>query len=371
MFSLSFKVSIMQTALEQQPQQEAPAKLSEVPAKLAQTGTFKVYKAISLAMAEIAQTGIQKNNRNKQQGWNFRGIDDVYNMISRIIPKHDLVIMFDVLGRRVVERPTKNGGIQFYVTLKVRYDFISTEDGSKHSVTVYGEAMDSGDKATSKAMSAAYKYACFQVFCIPTEGDNDADNNTHEFIQNEYHQPQQNHQQQINQTHQNFQQPPQNPAPAPHMEQAPQFNDYYDQTYQYEPARVPVVDRSHQNKQAQDLQSVADSITQSFNKKRNQENQKVKEQQQNRQQEHGHTPPQGHPEEAKEDYNLANVREPVLTPRQFQAVRQILTDLNMSDAHLCRIACVDRIGNIKTSEFERVMQWLSRVQQSRANHQHG
>src|SRR5690606_19364534 len=43
-----------------------------------------------------------------------------------------------------------------------------------------GEAMDSADKATNKAMSAAYKYAAFQTFCIPTEGDNDADATTHE-----------------------------------------------------------------------------------------------------------------------------------------------------------------------------------------------
>ncbi|MNY54686.1 hypothetical protein D3C86_1905820 [compost metagenome] len=40
--------------------------------------------------------------------------------------------------------------------------------------------MDSGDKATNKAMSAAYKYAAFQAFCIPTEGDNDADGQTHQ-----------------------------------------------------------------------------------------------------------------------------------------------------------------------------------------------
>ena len=40
--------------------------------------------------------------------------------------------------------------------------------------------MDSGDKATNKAMSAAYKYAALQTFCIPTEGDNDADATTHE-----------------------------------------------------------------------------------------------------------------------------------------------------------------------------------------------
>ena len=59
------------------------------------------------------------------------------------------------------------------------FDFVSAEDGSKHIVKTFGEAMDSGDKATNKAMSAAYKYACFQAFSIPTESDNDADAHTH------------------------------------------------------------------------------------------------------------------------------------------------------------------------------------------------
>lgn len=38
--------------------------------------------------------------------------------------------------------------------------------------------MDTADKSTNKAMSAAYKYLCLQLFCIPTEGDNDADATT-------------------------------------------------------------------------------------------------------------------------------------------------------------------------------------------------
>ena len=72
------------------------------------------------------------------------------------------------------------GTALFYVTVRCEFDFVSSEDGSKHTVTTYGEAMDSGDKATNKAMSAAYKYACMQAFSIPTEGDNDADATTHE-----------------------------------------------------------------------------------------------------------------------------------------------------------------------------------------------
>ena len=68
------------------------------------------------------------------------------------------------------------------MTVEAEFDFVSADDGSVHTARTFGEAMDSGDKATNKAMSAAYKYACFQTFAIPTEGDNDADATVHEPI---------------------------------------------------------------------------------------------------------------------------------------------------------------------------------------------
>ena len=64
---------------------------------------------------------------------------------------------------------TEKGGTMIYSTIKTCYDFISAEDGSSLSATVIGEGMDTGDKASNKAMSVAFKYACFQVLCIPTE----------------------------------------------------------------------------------------------------------------------------------------------------------------------------------------------------------
>jgi hypothetical protein len=140
----------------------------------------KVYAAIALVSAEIAQTGISKGRENKQQGYVFRGIDDVYNALAPILAKHKLVILPRVVSRQVVERVTQKGGVLFYVTCDVEFDFVSAEDGSIHVVKTVGEAMDSGDKATNKAMSAAYKYAAMQTFCIPTEGDHDSENQTHE-----------------------------------------------------------------------------------------------------------------------------------------------------------------------------------------------
>lgn len=141
---------------------------------------INVYKAINAVQGELAKTGIAKDRKNEMQGYKFRGIDEVYNALSPLLAKHGLVILPRVLGRETVERQTQKGNALFYVTVHVEFDFVAASDGSKHTVVTYGEAMDSGDKATNKAMSAAYKYAAMQTFAIPTEGDNDADAVTHE-----------------------------------------------------------------------------------------------------------------------------------------------------------------------------------------------
>ncbi|CDH33263.1 ERF family protein [Xenorhabdus bovienii] len=128
-----------------------------------------VYKAISNVAKELAETGIKKNSENKHQKFMFRGIDAVYNALAPALVRHGLLILPRITERSVVERKSSTGGALFYVTVKAEFDFVATEDGSTHTVTTFGEAMDSGDKATNKAMSIAYKYAAFQAFCIPTE----------------------------------------------------------------------------------------------------------------------------------------------------------------------------------------------------------
>ena len=142
-----------------------------------------VYQLIAAVAAEIAHEGISKSRRNQQQGYSFRGIDDVYNALAPVIAKHGLVILPRCLSRVITERQAKGGGVLFSVVVEAEFDFVSSHDASKHTVKTYGEAMDSADKATNKAMSAAYKYAAFQAFCIPTEGDNDADSTTHQVEQ--------------------------------------------------------------------------------------------------------------------------------------------------------------------------------------------
>lgn len=143
---------------------------------------MKVYSAIASVMSDLSKIGIGKEKKNQQQGFMYRGVDDVMNALAPIISRHGLVILPRVTKRDVIERQSKSGGALFYVTLDMEFDFVAAEDGSKHIVgPIIGEAMDSGDKASNKAMSIAYKYACFQAFCIPTEAA-DPDSEVHEVV---------------------------------------------------------------------------------------------------------------------------------------------------------------------------------------------
>lgn len=140
---------------------------------------MKVYQAINAVQSDLARVGIEKSRRNTQQGYAFRGIDDVYGALAPLLAKHGLCILPRVTDRQVTEHKTAKGGTLFFTVLTVEFDFVAVEDGSKHTVTTIGEAMDSADKSSNKAMSAAYKYAALQAFAVPVEGDEDADANTY------------------------------------------------------------------------------------------------------------------------------------------------------------------------------------------------
>ena len=138
---------------------------------------MNIYETIAAVMGEIGAVG--KTSKNATQGFMFRGIDAVMNAINPALVKFKLFIVPEILEQTREERTTAKGGLLIYSICKVKYTFYA-EDGSSISATVIGEGMDSGDKATNKAMSIAFKYACFQVFCIPTEEMVDPDAEVHE-----------------------------------------------------------------------------------------------------------------------------------------------------------------------------------------------
>lgn len=138
---------------------------------------FKKIPAIGLEIEAIA-----KDRHNRSQDFNFRGIDDFYNMLSPLLAKHGVFTVPKVIKESREIRSSKSGGQLNYAILDMEYNFYS-EDGSFITARVIGEGMDSGDKASNKAMAIAHKYALMQVFAVPTEDLSDPDYESHETVQ--------------------------------------------------------------------------------------------------------------------------------------------------------------------------------------------
>ena len=152
-----------------------------------------VYHAINQVKIELDAGGGITKDRQVEYGerYRFRGIDDMYNTLCALTAESGLVMIPRVIDRQVEREERKGGGLQTHVWLHVEVDFISTVDGSKHTGSFVGEAIDTSDKASNKAMSAAMKYACIMVFQIPTHGESkeDIEVDNHEVGQPQYNAP--------------------------------------------------------------------------------------------------------------------------------------------------------------------------------------
>lgn len=137
----------------------------------------KIFKKMSDVMKDVGP--VTKDQKNTSQNYKFRGVDQFVNALHPALIKHGVFMTPRVIDMRheskEVERSSGKKGVDKTVTLLVEYDFYA-EDGSKVTVgPIAGEGLDSGDKATNKALSAALKYALIQTFSIPTEDMVDAD----------------------------------------------------------------------------------------------------------------------------------------------------------------------------------------------------
>lgn len=138
---------------------------------------MNIYQSIAAVINDIGAVG--KTSKNQTQGFMYRGIDAVMNALNPAFSKHKIFVVPKVLDYKREERTSSRGGAMFSTIATVEYTFYA-EDGTNVTAVVVGEAVDSGDKSFSKALSIAFKYACFQVFCLPTEEMIDPDAESHE-----------------------------------------------------------------------------------------------------------------------------------------------------------------------------------------------
>lgn len=140
----------------------------------------QIYDLLPKVMQSIGAVGKGRKAQMPGGAYAFRGIDDLYNAVQPALIEHGVTVTpigMELLRRDVIERPSKSPLV--YTLIQVTYHFFAP-DGSHVQATTIGEGMDTSDKGANKAMSAAMKYALFQVLCIPTEEAKDSENEHHE-----------------------------------------------------------------------------------------------------------------------------------------------------------------------------------------------
>lgn len=132
-----------------------------------------VYEALNGVMRDVRE--VRKASENKQQGFMFRGIDAVVNAVGPALRDHGVIVTPTVQAYEYGTVEVGNNRTRMaHVRVTVTYSFYGPEGDAIYATTI-GEAMDSGDKATAKAMSVAFRIALLQALALPTdEPDPDA-----------------------------------------------------------------------------------------------------------------------------------------------------------------------------------------------------
>lgn len=132
---------------------------------------ISVQEAIRRVMEEI--TPVAKTRINEGQGYQYRGIDDLYNVINRLHAKHGIVTIPMVVEYKCERFQVRERMVSF-IHLEVEYAIVGP-DGSKFVAKIPADGIDSSDKGVYKALSGAHKYLLFQLYCVPTGEAMDAE----------------------------------------------------------------------------------------------------------------------------------------------------------------------------------------------------
>lgn len=125
-----------------------------------------IYTSLLAVMGEVG--AVRKNEKNQAQGFNFRGIDSVVNAVYPALVKHKVLVHPNLISADYDSVVIGSGKTMGAVRVVVEYTFIA-EDGSSLASRVAAESFDSGDKATAKAMSVAFRTCLLQTLCLPTD----------------------------------------------------------------------------------------------------------------------------------------------------------------------------------------------------------
>lgn len=129
-----------------------------------------VHEAIAAVLSELPAIGKNRNAPANMGGYAFRSIEDITSALKPLLAKHGLTVIPTVLDRHDSERSTSGNKVMFVTDLHVQFSFVAA-DGSTLVASMWGQGTDMGDKATQKAVTAAFKSMLAVTFCISDASD--------------------------------------------------------------------------------------------------------------------------------------------------------------------------------------------------------
>jgi hypothetical protein len=133
---------------------------------------------MNAVMKEVREVKKSETANMPGGSYKYRGVDQVVEALSASIREHGIVIVPVSVEPEHWTAQTSKGSTVNYSRVVVAYAIHGPEGDSIPGQSV-GEAMDSGDKSISKAMSVSWRTFLLEAFHLPTN-DPDPDSETYE-----------------------------------------------------------------------------------------------------------------------------------------------------------------------------------------------
>lgn len=138
---------------------------------------MNLYQKINKISVEIGV--MEKTGRNQSQGYSFIEQSVIVAKVRELCEKYGITIIPATIERRLdrfdVTRGTGKSGVDTHVQVKSEFLIVNSDKPEENFSIVWdgGEAIDSGDKATNKAITASQKYFYMKLFNISDKEDSD------------------------------------------------------------------------------------------------------------------------------------------------------------------------------------------------------
>lgn len=138
---------------------------------MTETQAENIYTAINKIMGQV---GYIKKQRSPNLNYTYAGEAALIAALRPEMQENGVFVhVADVRNITTREYQTQKGTQMVNVQLTAVIRFYHAPSQTYIDAVACGEGSDTGDKATNKAMTGAYKYALRQTFCIETGDDPD------------------------------------------------------------------------------------------------------------------------------------------------------------------------------------------------------